>query len=53
MQGYEKDDKICSDIGIGTYEYEKGRQDEVRCRVWGGDRGEYCGLKSGLEGREV
>ena len=52
-QGYENEEKVGSDIGMGTYEYEKGRQDEVRCRMWGGGRGEYSGLKSRLGGREA
>ena len=42
-QGYEKEDKVSSDVGMGTYEYEKGRQDEVRCRMWGGGRGSTVG----------
>ena len=52
-QGYENGEKVGSDIGMGTYEYKKGRQDEVRCRAWGGGRGERSGFKSGLGVREA
>ena len=52
-QDYEKDNKVGPDIGMGTYEYKKGRQDEVRCRAGGGGRGERSGFKSGLGVREA
>ena len=35
-QGYENEEKVGSDIGMGTYEYREEREDEVRCRLWGG-----------------
>ena len=42
MQGYENEKKVGSDIGMGTYEYREEREDEVRCHVRGGGRGEQC-----------
>ena len=53
MQDYEKDDKVSSDVRMGTDEYGEEREDEVRCHVRGGGRGEHSGLKKGLGGREA
>ena len=52
-QGYENEEKVGSDIGMGTYEYREEREDEVRCHVRGGGRGEHSGLKKRLGGREA
>ena len=48
-QDYEKDNKVGPDIGMGTYEYKKGRQDEVRCRAWEGVGGSAVGSKADWE----
>ena len=37
--GQGKDEKGRSDVEIGTCEYGKEREDEVRCRVQGGGEG--------------
>ena len=39
MQDYEKDDKVSSDVRMGTDEYGEEREDEVRCHAWGGGKG--------------
>ena len=38
-EGHESDEKGGSDGGKGSYEYRKGREVEVRCRIWGGGVG--------------
>ena len=50
--GQGKDEKGGSDVEIGTCEYGKEREDEVRCRVQGGGEGgvQWVEKQTGREG---